>query len=116
MNESISPEERIKKKREFLSIYKQGYRYRGKHFKIIYRSNNCKHSRFAAVAGKKIGNAVKRNKAKRWIKALFRKNKHLLKDSKDLIIIAKENIFDAPWKKLEKDYIKAIEHINQKSL
>ncbi|MCD6516611.1 MAG: ribonuclease P protein component [Candidatus Aminicenantes bacterium] len=114
MKESISPKERIRKKREFSLIYKKGNRYRGKYFIIIYLPNGGSQSRLAVVAGKKIGNAVKRNKAKRWIKALYRRNKNLLEDSTDLIFIAKENIFKAPWKNLQKDYAKAIEHINQK--
>ncbi|MBD3414874.1 MAG: ribonuclease P protein component [Candidatus Aminicenantes bacterium] len=116
MDESISSKERIKKKREFSFLYKNGNRYTGKHFRIIYLANEYKHSRLAAVAGKRIGSAVKRNKAKRWIRDLFRRNKGLLKRSTDLIIIARESIFNASWKILEKDYTKAIKHINQKSL
>ena len=113
MNESLSSKERIKKKKEFLLTYKKGNRYRGTYFIIIYLANGRPYSRLAAVAGKKIGNAVKRNKVKRWIKALFRRNKDLLKDSKDLVFIAKENIVKASWKNLQKDFIKAIEYINQ---
>ncbi|MFW6139930.1 MAG: ribonuclease P protein component [Acidobacteriota bacterium] len=116
MNESLSSKERVKKKKEFLSTYKKGNRYRGAYLIVIFRANELPYSRVAAVAGKRIGNAVRRNKAKRWIKALFRKKKDLLKDSKDLIIIAKENIAKASWKNLQKDLTKAIEYINQKSL
>jgi ribonuclease P protein component len=115
MNESISSKERIKKKREFSSLYRKGNRYRGKYFKFIYLTNELKHSRMAAVAGRKVGKAVTRNKAKRWIRDLFRRNKSLLKSPTDLIIMAKEGMLSAPWKQLEKDYIKAIKHINQKS-
>ena len=114
MNESITPKERIRKQREFSLIYKKGNRYRGKYFITIYLPNDGGHSRVAVVAGKKIGNAVKRNKAKRWIRALYRRNKNLLKESIDLIFIARENITKAPRKDLQKDYIKAIEHIYQK--
>ncbi|HZX10037.1 MAG TPA: ribonuclease P protein component [Acidobacteriota bacterium] len=114
MNESLSSKERVKKKKEFLLTYKKGNRYRGTYFTVIFLANDRPYSRLAAVAGKRVGNAVKRNKVKRWIKTLFRRNKDLLKDSKDLIFIAKENIAKASWKSLQKDFIRAIEYINQK--
>jgi len=114
MNESLSSKERIKKKKEFLLTYKKGSRYRGKYFTVIFLTNNRSYSRLAAVAGKKVGNAVVRNKVKRRLKALFRKNKGLLKNCKDLIFIAKENIAKTSWKDLQKDFIKAMETINQK--
>jgi len=116
MNESITPKERIRKKRDFLLIYKNGNRYRDRYFTVVFLSNDLKYSRLAVVVSKKVGNAVKRNKIKRRIKALFRRNKDLLKDSKDLIFIVKPNIVKASWEILRKDYIKAIEHMNQNQL
>jgi len=114
MNESIRSKEKIKKKKEFLFTYKKGNRYKGKYFIAIYLTSDRKYSRVAVVASKKIGNAVKRNKAKRWIRALFRRNKNLLKNSTDLIFIARKSIVEASWKNLRNDYIKALEYINQK--
>jgi ribonuclease P protein component len=116
MNESITPKERIRKKRDFLFIYKNGNRYRDRNFTVVSLSNDLKYSRLAVVVRKKVGNAVKRNKIKRRIKALFRRNKDLLKDSKDLIFIVKPNIVKASWESLRKDYIKAIEHMNQNQI
>jgi len=114
MDETLSPRERIKKKKDFLFLYKKGYRYRGKFFNLIYLSNDLCFSRMAVVASKKIGNAVKRNKVKRSMRALFRKNKELLKNPLDIIFIAKKEILEASWPMLEKDYSAAFESIFQK--
>lgn len=115
MNETLGPHERIRKRNDFLSLYKKGKRYRGKYFNLIYFSNNLSFSRMAVVVSKKIGNAVKRNKIKRWMRSLFRRNKDLLKDSFDIIFVVKKEIQDATWIKLEEEYFSAIESIYNKN-
>lgn len=69
----------------------------------------------AFVASKKVGNAVKRSKAKRWMRVLFRRKKGLYNDTLDLIMIAKSEIREAPWETLQEEYLKAIRFINKRS-
>jgi len=113
MSDSLSPRERIRKKKEFLVIYKKGTRYRGKYFTIVHISNDLNFSRMAVVVSKKIGNAVKRNKIKRWIRTLFRMNKPLMDESLDLIIIPKKEIQEAAWPELQEEFLKALKSIRQ---
>lgn len=67
----------------------------------------------AVVISKKVGNAVKRNKFKRQMRSLFRRNKDLLESSFDILIIAKKEIIEASWPKLQEDYFSAIRSIGQ---
>jgi ribonuclease P protein component len=69
----------------------------------------------ASVASKKVGNAVKRSKAKRWMRVLYRRKKELLNNTLDLVMIAKPEIQEASWKALEEEYLKAIRFINRRS-
>lgn len=69
----------------------------------------------AAVASKKVGNAVQRNRAKRWMRVLYRRKKELLNRTLDLVMIAKPEIQEASWNILEEEYLKAVRFINQKS-
>ncbi len=112
MAETLSLLERLRYRKDFSLIYAEGKRYRGKYFILVYLSNEFSHSRFAAVASKKIGNAVKRNRAKRRIRALFRRNKHLTHASLDMIFISKKGIVAAPWPLLEQEFIKALKTID----
>jgi ribonuclease P protein component len=104
MDETLKPRERIKKKKDFNHLYKKGKRYRGQYFTLVYLSNEFNHSRLAVVASKKLGNAVTRNKTKRWMRDLFRRNKELLKNPTDLIIIPHRGIHEAGWQNLLEEY------------
>lgn len=115
MTESLRPQERIRKQSDFARIYYNGRRYRGKYFNLVYLSNDLTYSRMAAVASKKVGNAVKRNKVKRWMRALFRRNKELLKISLDVILIAKPGMPESNWKIVLQEYKKALNLINKHS-
>jgi ribonuclease P protein component len=114
MNETLSPQERIRNKKEFSHLYQKGSRYRGKYFNLIYISNDLSFSRMAVVISKKVGNAVKRNKIKRQMRTLFRRNKDLLQGSFDILIIAKKEILDTPWLILQEEYFTALRSIGQK--
>ncbi len=113
MNETLGPQERIRKRKDFLFLYKKGKRYRGKYFNLIYLSNDFSFSRIAVIVSKKVGNAVKRNKIKRQMRTLFRRNKSLLKAPLDIIIIAKKEILESSWLTLQGDYFSALESIIQ---
>jgi len=113
MSETLAPRERIRTKKEFLFLYKKGNRYRGRYFTLIYLTNDLSYSRMAVVASKKVGRAVVRNKIKRRLRALYRKNKHLLQKNLDLLIIAKREGYEAPWQILEEAYLSALQSIGQ---
>ncbi len=115
MSESLRPQERIRKQSDFATIYKEGSRYRGKYFNLVYLVNDLSVSRMAAVASKKMGGAVQRNKAKRWMRALFRRNKDRLNASLDLIMIAKPGMLESTWDALVDDYMKAVLYINKRN-
>ena len=115
MDENFKSLERIRKKKDFLHIYKKGKRYRGKYFILIYLSNELAFSRVAIVASKKLGNAVQRNRTKRWLRTLFRRNKELLKKPFDLVFIPRKEIHGAKWQSLTSDYQAALKHIHRLS-
>jgi ribonuclease P protein component len=111
MDERFTSQEKIRKKKDFLHLYKKGKRYRGKYFTLIYLSNELNFSRVAVVASKKLGNAVQRNRTKRWLRTLFRRNKELLKSPFDMIFIPRKEIHEAKWQNLENEYLAALKCI-----
>ena len=78
MSEAYGPRERIRKKKDFSDLYGNGGCYRGKYFNLIFRPNGLEFSRMSAVASRKVGNAVQRNKARRRARELFRRKQGII--------------------------------------
>jgi len=112
MSETLNPQERIRKKEDFLFLYKKGKRFRGRYFTLVYLSNKLSFSRMGVVVSKKTGNSVQRNKIKRWIRNLFRSNKEFFNNPMDIIIIVKKEIQETSWLNLQEDYINAVRSIS----
>ena len=72
---------------------------------IFYKSGQER--KVAFVAGKKVGNAVKRNMAKRLLRALFLKYIHEIK-SGSYILIAKASLPNEKFYKVDKAYQSAL--------
>lgn len=114
MAESLAPRERVRKKKDFLVLYKKGYRYKSKYFSLIGLSNALTYSRVGVVASRKVGNAVTRNRAKRWMRELFRRNRDLLEHPVDLLIVATAAMKEATWVELKESYLQAVGRIFEK--
>ncbi len=91
-SQSFQPEERIRKRQDYLRIYEQGKRVYTRNFTIIVCPNQAGMRRMGTTVSKKVGNAVKRNRIKRLLREFFRLNKGKLPASHDIVVIAKKGI------------------------
>lgn len=114
MDEGLKPRERIKKKKDFLFLYRKGTRVRAKFFNIIYHENGCGFSRLAVVVSRKIGKAVVRNKIKRWVRELFRRNKELIPFPLDMLVVATRGVEGITWEDYQEEYFQAVRKIRRK--
>jgi ribonuclease P protein component len=114
MNERLTPRERIRSEKDFTSLYKSGSRYRGRYFNVVYRPNSFGYSRLGVVVSKKVGSAVTRNGVKRRIRSLFRRNKGLLAEPMDLIVVTRKEILELSRAEMRAGYLQALELINKK--
>jgi ribonuclease P protein component len=96
-NNTFKKNERIRKRKEYLTIYKQGARSYSDHFTVIVCRNESGDRRLGITVSKKVGNAVKRNRIKRLIREFFRLNKSGFADSQDIVIMAKRDIPDLTY-------------------
>jgi ribonuclease P protein component len=83
--------ERLRRRKDYELAFRHGSRRHTQNFTIILRPNSLKFSRLGVTVGKKVGNAVKRNRVKRCLREFFRLHKHKLPPSNDLVIIAKKD-------------------------
>jgi len=88
----LSPKYRLKKEMDFKRIYRKGKINRGFFFDCLYLKSD-KEPRFGIITTtKSINKAVKRNKAKRQVRGLIRKNKKDWPKNNDIIIKIKKII------------------------
>jgi ribonuclease P protein component len=116
MNERLTPPERIRKKSDFASLYREGGRFRGRYFTLVFLENELGRSRLAVVASRKVGSAVVRNRVKRRFRELFRRNKELLARPLDLIVIARPEAGEAAWTDLRDAYFSSLTTILRKRI
>lgn len=99
---------RINRSRQYSFIYKSGRRHVGKYLILFVVRNHIQENRFGIVTSKKTGNAVTRNKAKRQIREVIRKNRLGLPQGYDLAVVARYNIREASFEQIESDFVRLI--------
>jgi len=98
---SLSRAERISRQQDYSKIFKAGQRIRFPEFRIIFMPNGLPFSRMGVSIGKKFGNAVKRNRAKRICRELFRLNKYNIPHGIDLVFIPDRRLLQSRWTTLQ---------------
>jgi ribonuclease P protein component len=100
---SFGKARRVRRRGEFQKIFDTGYRVSSRYFTILFAPGGSSAPRLGIVASRKLGDAVRRNRAKRLIREVFR---HLDAPSAavDLVVIPRRELFDAPFTDLERDF------------
>lgn len=82
----------LNQNKDFLALYKRGVCIPLRHVVLYVRRNRFGFNRLGVTAGKKLGNAVCRNRAKRLIRQAYRETEALLPCGVDLVIVARFSI------------------------
>ena len=95
-------ENRLKNKRDFDIVFKEGKGYKEDFLFLKARNNDLEFSRFGIVVGKKVSNkAVVRNKIKRRLREILRRKIDRTKKGVDIILITLPGIEKQEFKDLE---------------
>lgn len=105
---------RLRKNREFQTVYKRGSSYWNREFTIFTLKNNLSTSRIGFTVTKKYGTAVERNAIKRKLREIIRLNKHTLIKGYDIVIIPKKNTKDMNFEELTRSLIHVFGIVNRK--
>jgi ribonuclease P protein component len=100
------PAQRIRRRAEFQQVYDRGTRIGGRYSTIFVLPKQQDTTRLGIAATKKLGGAVQRNRAKRLIREVFRRND--VAPGFDIVVIPKRELLDASLTVLEADYRKTL--------
>lgn len=107
----------IKENKTFNQTIKLNKYVKDKNLIIYYNYNSeNKNYRFGISVGKKIGNAVIRNKYKRKLRNIIDNNKKLYAKKLDYIIIVRKNCLNLKFSEMEKSFVQLINKIKKEDL
>lgn len=100
-------DERIRRRADFQRVYAHGSRVHGRFATVFVLPNSQPSGRLGIAATKKLGGAVQRNRAKRLIRDMFRRNK--LAPGFDVVVVPRREFLHTSLVDLEADYRTTIE-------
>jgi ribonuclease P protein component len=103
--QTLSRIRRICRSSEYRRIRQEGKRYQATHFLVI-ASPGGDVSRLGITVSRKVGNAVCRNRLKRWIRELFRRNQQYFGRAIDISIVAKHKAGNLSHLQVDQELLK----------
>ena len=96
---------RVRRRAEFQQVFAAGRRVQGKYFTLLMAPSGARAPRLGIVASRKLGGAVRRNRAKRLIREVFRHSQPLPgRQDVDVVVIPRRELFEADYSSLEGDF------------
>ena len=103
----------VKSNEEFNLVMNKGFNLKNKYFVLYSMNNNLERYRFGVSVGKKVCNAVNRNKLKRQVRNILDYHKNLYSKSKDYIIIVRKSSLNEQYSILEENLVKLLEKMEE---
>ena len=107
--------DRLKKRYEFKEVQLSGRRIHTPHFLLFVRPNALPNTRVGITVTKKVGNAVQRNRIKRVVREVFRRNRQLFPASHDIVFIAKREAKGISYEALLTDLHRAAHKLQREA-
>ena len=113
-DERFRPRDRIRKRSEFLVSYDRGKRILSDSFVLFVARNTVGRPRLGITVGRRLGGAVRRNRAKRLLRDIFRRHKMELQDV-DIVVNGRPGLPDAEYRRLEAEILDRLRPFRKRS-
>ena len=107
---SLGRQEKIKRKQDFKAVFDTGKRYSSSLISLIFAKQltiqeNQPARRLGIIASRKVGNAVQRNRLKRFIREVFRVHQHDFKVPVYIVVILKPAAREATRESMQAGFL-----------
>lgn len=105
-NYKFPKKERLHLTKDFKKVYDNAEAYHSSKLVLFVLHTSNPIIRIGFVAGKKVGNAVQRNRVKRLLREVYRLNKNNLSSGIDLVVVAKKASSEMSFKEVEQELLR----------
>lgn len=93
---------------DFKQVFRGGYRRRTRHLHLVLCKNALDYSRIGLAVSRKVGPAVLRNRVKRRLRELFRRNRDLLQEATDVVVIPQPGTGQLDFQQLSDEFLQGL--------
>jgi ribonuclease P protein component len=111
----LRPRERLTTGGEYRRVFRRGTRVDSALFLLVAAENRQGHPRLGLAAGRRVGGAVQRNRARRLLRESFRKSKPEGPGGLDLVLVAKHEIVGRSQGEVEREFRECLRRLAGRS-
>jgi ribonuclease P protein component len=100
----FSKDRRVRRRAEFQRVFDRSVRTKGRYLTILVAPNDAGTARLGIVASRKLGDSVRRNRAKRLIREVFRRSDFPGRRGVDVVVIPRRELFEAAFADFDADF------------
>lgn len=105
--QELKKEHRIREGREYRRVYRHG-RYLVRPHVVLYILATSGPTRAGFVTGKRVGNAVHRNRARRLLREVYRRQRQRLADGYLLVFVGRAGLGELAYAAVEKEVLQVL--------
>ena len=107
--------DRVLRSSDFERIYKEGKRVTSAAYAIFTLANDLGRARLGLTVTRKFGNSPQRNRHKRIVREIFRKNRSAFGETLDYVVNIRTGAIHRSYKELEQDLVRAVSRLLPKA-
>jgi len=97
---------RLTARRQYVAVYEKGRRVSSPHFTLFGLPTEASASRLGITVTRRYGGAAERNRAKRILREIFRRNRERLRPPLDLVVNVRSGLAAEPFDRLEREFVR----------
>jgi ribonuclease P protein component len=113
MDQRFERERRLRVRAEFDRVFQRGRRLRGRMFVVIALANGRSDHRLGIAAGRKLGGAVARNRARRLLRESFRRLEPTGGVGFDLVVVAGTDLVGCTQAEVDREFKERLRQLSR---